>query len=222
MTRYQQLSKGPPLGRLSRSRRAYLAPRPPASPQSPATRRAAMTHALALATLGLWWPLVTCRPAAHTDPADFEDIAFKGEEFQYFYNLELVETLTNTGNTTLELSLDHVAETEPANSTEVDGILDKLLEQGDLIEEVLNEFDPPKREVALRENSDGEQLSFSASIMYEILYWMFFVCFIVMLLFSLVLTGKYFLDNPKSVHPGSPLHNRADLEFVFFPGRLSV
>ena len=219
MTRYQQVSKV----RLSRSRRAYLAPRPPASPQSAATRRAAMIPAPALAALGLWWPLVTCRPAAHTDPADYEDIAFKGEEFQYFYNLELVETLTNTGNTTFsELSLDQVAETEPANSTKVDGILDKLLEQGDLIEEVLNEFDPPKREVTLRENSDGEQISFSASIMYEILYWMFFVCFIVMLLFSLVLTGKYFLDNPKSAHSGSPLHNRADLEFVFFPGRQSV
>ena len=105
------------------------------------------------------------------------------------------------------------------NSTRVDDALDKLEEEGEIVEKVLNKIAYNKRKVLLKEVK-AEEVDFSASILYEIFYWIFLASFLLMLGLSVVMTGKYFIENPKNGSPiGTPTHRRADLDFDFFPAR---
>ena len=142
---------------------------------------------------------------------DFEDLSFHEDEFQYFYNLELVQELT--ANTEESKTIE---DQESGNSTRLDQALNKLEEEGEIIEKVLNEIDYNKKKVLLQEAIDNE-VDFSASLLYEILYWIFLVSFLLMLGLSVVMTGKYFIENPKNGSHST--HRRADLEFDFFPVR---
>ena len=139
---------------------------------------------------------------------DFEDISFNEEEFQYFYNLELVQELTAS---TEETKPD--ATQDSGNGTRVDQALSKLEEEGELIEKVLNEIEFKNKNVLLQEEMENE-IDFSASLLYEIFYWIFLASFLLMLGLSVVMTGKYFIENPKNGSPST--HRRADLEFDFF------
>ena len=140
---------------------------------------------------------------------DFEDLSFHEDEFQYFYNLELVQELT----TDTEASKTDTDQ-DSGNSTRLDDALQKLEEEGELIEKVLNEIDYNKQKVQLQEAINNE-VDFSASLLYEILYWIFLASFLLMLGLSVVMTGKYFIENPKNGSQST--HRRADLEFDFFP-----
>ena len=145
---------------------------------------------------------------------DYEDLSFNNDEFQYFYNLELVQELT----TGIKESKTHEVQ-DSNNSTRVDDALNKLEEEGEIVEKVLNEIAYNKKKVLLKE-AETEEVDFSASILYEIFYWIFLASFLLMLGLSVVMTGKYFIENPKNGSPiGTPTHRRADLDFDFFPAR---
>ena len=145
---------------------------------------------------------------------DYEDLSFNNDEFQYFYNLELVQELT----TGIKESKTHEVQ-DSNNSTRVDDALNKLEEEGEIVEKVLNEIAYNKKKVLLKE-AETEEVDFSASILYEIFYWLFLASFLLMLGLSVVMTGKYFIENPKNGSPiNTPTHRRADLDFDFFPAR---
>ena len=154
---------------------------------------------------------------------DFEETQFRGEEFEYFYNMELVEKLSLLGEDNIGTDdgftvdeLKEITDKDQTNDTEVDDVLDKLLEEGSKIENVLNEFtQSTAKTVELSENGKTK-IDFSSSLLYEILYWILLICFVLMMLFSLVATGKYFLENPQTAFSGTAKINRADREFVFF------
>merc|ERR1712027_200690 len=68
---------------------------------------------------------------------DFPDAEFDSEEFEYFYNLELVEKLSQIGNGDNANEFtenDFKILTEDANNnTKVDDVLDRLEKEGNLI-----------------------------------------------------------------------------------------
>ena len=139
---------------------------------------------------------------------------FMKEEFDYFYNLELVEKLELVGDDN-QLTNEDVNRivNEEDDHPGMDEILDKMLLQGSLLEEVLNELTVPQRNTHLKESSDLAT-DFSSSLLYEILYWLFLACFIVMLLTSVLMTAKYILDNPRH---GITVNSKRDMDFVFLP-----
>ena len=160
--------------------------------------------------------LITCLSEARSLPfaTDSMEDDFLEEEFDYFYNLELVEKLELVGGDT-ELTNEDVNKivNDEDNSPEMDEILDKMLLQGSLLEEVLNELTVPDSSTHLRE-SQQIVTDFSSSLLYEILYWLFLASFIVMLLTSVLLTAKYILDNPSQ---GLTVNTKRDTDFVFLP-----
>ena len=83
---------------------------------------------------------------------DFEDLSFHEEEFQYFYNLELVQefTMENKENETVQ-----------SGAIKVDDALKKLEVEGDLIENVLNDIENNEKKVRLLEEITNEAVSFS-------------------------------------------------------------
>ena len=83
---------------------------------------------------------------------DFEDLSFHEEEFQYFYNLELVQefTMENKENETVQ-----------SGAIKVDDALKKLEVEGDLIENVLNDIENNEKKVRLLEAITNEAVSFS-------------------------------------------------------------
>ena len=152
-------------------------------------------------------------------------LSLRQEEFQYFYNLELVEKLSLIGadpnDDFSEEELKKITDTDVDNNTKVDDLLDKLLTEGNWIEEALNEIDQSDEKNITLEEDFPREVTFSTSLLYEILYWIFLVSFIAMLLFSLVTTAKYFLENPlNTTNVFSSVDNRANKEFVFFPGKV--
>ena len=144
---------------------------------------------------------------------------FLEEEFDYFYNLELVERLELVGddNEVTDEEVNKIVN-DFVDSPDMDGILDKMQLQGTLMEEVLSELDGPSGGVVLTESSDFRP-DFSSSLLYEILYWLFLACFIVMLTFSLLMTTKYILDNPRH---GDLIQIKKDMDFVFLPTRSRI
>ena len=100
---------------------------------------------------------------------------------------------------------------------EMDQILDKMLLHGKMIEEVLNDLDSAAGNVLLDGPESGTD--FSSSLLYEILYWLFLACFIVMLAFSALLTTKYIIDNPRY---GGSISSSKDMDFVFLPTRSRI
>ena len=144
---------------------------------------------------------------------------FLKEEFDYFYNLELVEKLELVGD---DDNLTDEDVNEIVNGMEespgMDEILDKMLLQGSLLEEVLDELTGPQGSGVLKESLDAGT-DFSSSLLYEILYWLFLSCFIVMLVTSVVMTAKYILDNPRQ---SSSVRIKKDLDFVFLPSRSRI
>ena len=148
-------------------------------------------------------------------PLDTMEDDFHEEEFEYFYNLELVEKLQSLGddNKLTQADVSKIVD-EVEERPEMDEILDKMLLQGKMIEEVLNDLDS----AVLLEGSDGGT-DFSSSLLYEILYWLFLACFIVMLAFSALLTTKYIMDNPRY---GGSISSTKDMDFVFLPTRSRI
>jgi len=124
---------------------------------------------------------------------DFDDTKFGGEEFEYFYNMELVEKLALLGeeNTNIEFTIDElekIIDNDKSNDTEVDSVLDKLLEEGNRIENVLNEFrETTANQVKLSENLTTE-LDFSGSLLYEILYWILLIFWILLICWILLIS----------------------------------
>ena len=164
-----------------------------------------------LAILLILSPVVLTLPfPSYTTEDDFQE-----EEFDYFYNLELVEKLQSLGddNKLTQEDVSRIVD-DVDESPEMDEILDKMLLQGKMIEEVLNDLDS----AVLLEDSEGGT-DFSSSLLYEILYWLFLACFIVMLAFSALLTTKYIMDNPRY---GGSIATSKDMDFVFLPTRSRI
>ena len=163
----------------------------------------------------LVWPQLAFIPLS-TDSMEDD---FLEEEFDYFYNLELVERLELVGddNEVTDEEVNKIVN-DFVDSPDMDGILDKMQLQGTLMEEVLSELDGPSGGVVLTESSDFRP-DFSSSLLYEILYWLFLACFIVMLTFSLLMTTKYILDNPRH---GDLIQIKKDMDFVFLPTRSRI
>ena len=167
-----------------------------------------------LAIFLIFSPLVLTLPF----PSYTMDDDFQEEEFEYFYNLELVEKLQSLGDEN-KLTQEDVSKIvdEVEERPEMDEILDKMLLHGSMIEEVLNDMDSAAGNV-LMEGSEGGT-DFSSSLLYEILYWLFLTCFVVMLTFSALATTKYIMDNPR--HGGS-ISSTKDMDFVFLPTRARI
>ena len=162
-----------------------------------------------LAILLILSPVVLTLPfPSYTTEDDFQE-----EEFDYFYNLELVEKLQSLGddNKLTQADVSKIVD-EVEERPEMDEILDKMLLHGTMIEEVLNDLESVAENVLLEASESGTD--FSSSLLYEILYWLFLTCFIVMLTFSALVTTKYIIDNPR--HGGSILSSK-DMDFVFLP-----
>ena len=83
---------------------------------------------------------------------EFEDLSFHEEEFQYFYNLELVQEFTKENKEN---------ETVQSGAIKVDDALKKLEVEGDLIENVLNDIENNEKRVRLLEAITNEAVSFS-------------------------------------------------------------
>ena len=167
-----------------------------------------------LAVLMIFSPLVLTRP----QPLDTMEDDFTAAEFDYFYNLELVERLQTLGDDN-KLTQEDVSKIvdDVDERPEMDQILDKMLLRGKMIEEVLNDMDSAGGNVLLESSEDGTD--FSSSLLYEILYWLFLACFIVMLAFSALLTTKYIIDNPRY---GGSISSSKDMDFVFLPTRSRI
>ena len=167
-----------------------------------------------LAIFLIFSPVVWSLP----QPLDTMEDDFQEEEFEYFYNLELVERLQSLGddNKLTQEDVSRIVE-DVEESPEMDQILDKMLLHGKMIEEVLNDLDSAAGNV-LMEGSEGGT-DFSSSLLYEILYWLFLACFIVMLAFSALLTSKYIMDNPSY---GGSISATKDMDFVFLPTRSRI
>ena len=167
-----------------------------------------------LAIFLIFSPLVLTLPF----PSYTMDDDFQEEEFEYFYNLELVEKLQSLGDEN-KLTQEDVSKIvdEVEERPEMDEILDKMLLHGSMIEEVLDDMDSAAGNVLLEGSEGGTD--FSSSLLYEILYWLFLTCFVVMLTFSALATTKYIMDNPR--HGGSILSTK-DMDFVFLPTRARI
>ena len=123
----------------------------------------------------------------------YDDDTFDDEEFEYFYNMELLEKLEHlTSNNTSEITeevLMKLAEDdlEYEDTTELDLILDELLKGGDLIAEVLDEIEdytnngPPSTYIIYEDGS-------SKDLFDQIVFFFFLVGLAVMFIVSSVLT----------------------------------
>ena len=181
---------------------------------------ASILHPISMNTLSMTILLTyLAKVGANPLSTDTMDDNFLEEEFDYFYNLELVERLELVGDDK-EVTDEEVNKivNDFVDSPDMDGILDKMQLQGTLMEEVLSELDGPSGGVVLTESSDFRP-DFSSSLLYEILYWVFLACFIVMLTFSLMMTTKYILDNPRH---GNLIQIKKDMDFVFLPTRSRI
>ena len=142
---------------------------------------------------------------------------FDDNEFEYFYNMELLEKLELLRNNETEVDetkLLQLAEDdlEYADTTELDIILDKLLEEGNLIEEVLDEIeDEISRTPLLKDDSFMETLN-------QILFYGFLVAFVFMFTMSSFFTGIHFYKKSKSKADHESDENQKEVEFVFLSG----
>ena len=152
------------------------------------------------------------------DEYGFDAETFDDSEFEYFYNMELLEKLELLSNNDTEVDetmLSQLAEddlTEYEDTTELDVILDKLLEEGNLIEEVLDEIeDEILRTTLFKDDSFMENFD-------RILFYGFLIAFVFMFTISSVFTGIHFCKKHKSQQADSE-ENKAEVEFVFSLGQ---
>ena len=118
---------------------------------------------------------------------------FYEDEFEYFYNLDLlekfdliVENETEIDeNILLQLAQDDL---EYEDSTELDIILDKLLNEGNLIEEVLDEFEDQLQRTT---TDKDDQFMYLQNL---ILFYVFLISFVLMFIISTVFTGLNLLN----------------------------
>ena len=148
----------------------------------------------------------------------YEDDTFDEKEFEYFYNMELLEKLellTNNETEIDETILLQMAEDdlEYEDTTELDMILDKLLEEGDLIDEVLDEMEDEISAITMHEDES------SMDLFNQILFYGFLISFIVMFIISSICTGIHFYKRVPSKTDLDSVENQKEIEFVFFPGR---
>ena len=136
-------------------------------------------------------------------------------EFEYFYNLELVDKLQLLDHNRTDITEEDVERivNHDAHDPKMDEILDKMLEQGEMIEEVLREIEDVSR---IHDLTEDFQPDFASSLLYQMLYWALLVLSGLTLTASLLVTTKYIIDNPKSF---TTHHVKSDLEFQFYPGR---
>ena len=186
----------------------------PSNPQLFSVIQSTNLSMRSLAVFLIFSPLVLTLP----QPLDTMEDDFQAAEFDYFYNLELVERLQTLGDDN-KLTQEDVSKIldDVDERPEMDQILDKMLLQGKMIEEVLNDMDSAAANVLLESSVD--RTDFSSSLLYEILYWLFLTCFIVMLAFSALLTTKYIIDNPRY---GGSISTTKDMDFVFLPTRSRI
>ena len=149
------------------------------------------------------------------DEYGFDAETFDDSEFEYFYNMELLEKLELLSNNDTEVDetmLSQLAEddlTEYEDTTELDVILDKLLEEGNLIEEVLDEIeDEILRTTLLKDESFMETLN-------QILFYGFLVAFVFMFTISSFFTGIHFYKKSNSKADPESDENQKEVEFVF-------
>ena len=142
---------------------------------------------------------------------DYDENIFDDKEFEYFYNLELLIAKNDTNiNETILLELAE-EDLEYEDTTELDIILDKLLEEGDLIDEVLDEIeDEISRTTVHMDDSFSRLLNL-------ILFYVFLISFVVMFIISTVFTVRHFQHKKKS-NEGEENH-KEEVEFIFFPVR---
>ena len=126
---------------------------------------------------------------------DYDTDTFDDREFEYFYNMELLEKIEELSVNETEID-DHVLaqlideELEYEETTELDIILDTLLEEGDLIAEVLDEIESEmiKTPSNLHEVSVAESWN-------QITFYGFLIGFIIMFIISMTLTFIYYKKN---------------------------
>ena len=125
-----------------------------------------------------------------------------------------MELLTNNETEIDETILLQMAEDdlEYEDTTELDIILDKLLEEGDLIEEVLNEMEDEISAITMHEDES------SMDLFNQILFYGFLISFIVMFIISSICTGINY-KRISSKTDSDSVENQKEIEFVFFPGR---
>ena len=154
---------------------------------------------------------------------DYDDDTFDDEEFEYFYNMELLEKLEHLTNNTSEITeevLMKLAEDdlEYEDTTELDLILDELLKEGDLIAEVLDEIEdytsngPPSTSIIYEDGS-------SKDLFDQIVFFFFLVGLVVMFIISSVLTGRHFYKKAESKADLASAEDQKEVEFVFIKGK---
>ena len=152
------------------------------------------------------------------DEFGYDEEAFDDSEFEYFYNMELLEKLELLANNEtvidehilLQLAEDDL---EYEDTTELDIILDKLLEEGNLIEEVLDEIEDEISGTKIHEDDSFMDL------FDQIMFYGFLVSFVVMFIISSICTGiHYFKKVPRKAQSESE-EDQKEIEFVFFTGK---
>ena len=152
------------------------------------------------------------------DEFGYDEEAFDDSEFEYFYNMELLEKLELLANNEtvidehilLQLAEDNL---EYEDTAELDIILDKLLEEGNLIEEVLDEIEDEISGTKIHEDDSFMDL------FDQIMFYGFLVSFVVMFIISSICTGiHYYKRVPSKAHSESE-EDQKEIEFVFFTGK---
>ena len=152
------------------------------------------------------------------DEFGYDEEAFDDSEFEYFYNMELLEKLELLANNEtvidehilLQLAEDDL---EYEDTTELDIILDKLLEEGNLIEEVLDEIEDEISGTKIHEDDSFMDL------FDQIMFYGFLVSFVVMFIISSICTGiHYYKKVPRKAQSESE-EDQKEIEFVFFTGK---
>ena len=154
---------------------------------------------------------------------EYEDDSFDEEEFEYFYNMELLDKLELLANNETEIdeeALLQLAEEdfEYEDTSELDAILDELLKEGDLIEEVLDEIG----EYTFDDTDEVTYIQYERSskdLFNQIIFFVSLVGFIIMFIISSVFTIRHFY---KTKFTAVPVEEQRDLEFVFIPGRRTL
>ena len=152
------------------------------------------------------------------DEFGYDEEAFDDSEFEYFYNMELLEKLELLANnetvidehTLLQLAEDDL---EYDDTTELDIILDKLLEEGNLIEEVLDEIEDEISGTKIHEDDSFMDL------FDQIMFYGFLVSFVVMFIISSICTGIHCYKKVPRKAQSESEEDQKEIEFVFFTGK---
>ena len=173
-----------------------------------------------IATASLTFAVVQAAPIKSNQSfsVDFtyDETSIDDKEFEYFYNYELLnklELLTENKTMDDEDILEKLAkdELEYEDTTELDVILDQLLEGGNLIEEVLNEIET--------EFSNTSYDNLEMDTLDQVIFLAFLVSFILMFLISSCVTSLHYCGR-KSLSEGTILKDsRRMVDFVLVPNK---